>query len=61
MAWGLVNNKAVSMAKFNAAEFSIDIVNMALHLFGCNDYSQECEIERICRDVRVYSIYEGFS
>ncbi len=49
------------MAKFNAAEFSIDIVNMALHLFGCNDYSQECEIERICRDVRVYSIYEGFS
>ena len=64
-AWMMDNgekaDKAASMAKYYAAEAAIDIVNKALQLFGGYGYSREYAIERIYRDVRVCSIYEGSS
>lgn len=64
-AWLMDNkqpaDKAASMAKLYAAETAIDIVNKSLQLHGGYGYSQEYEIERIYRDVRITSIYEGSS
>jgi len=52
---------AASMAKYYAAEAAKDIVDQALQLHGGYGYSREYEIERLYRDVRVNSIYEGSS
>ncbi|MCI8477075.1 MAG: acyl-CoA dehydrogenase [Oscillospiraceae bacterium] len=64
-AWMMDNkqpaDKAASMAKFYAAEAAIDIINKSLQLHGGYGYSREYEIERLYRDVRVCSIYEGSS
>lgn len=54
-------DKAASMAKYFAAEAAIKIVNQALQIHGGYGYSAEYEIERLYRDVRVLSIYEGTS
>ena len=54
-------DKAASMAKYFAAETAIEIVNKSLQLHGGYGYSQEYEIERLYRDVRITSIYEGSS
>ena len=62
-AWMMDNGqeatKAASMAKYYAAESAIDIINKALQLHGGYGYSREYEIERLYRDIRVCSIYEG--
>ena len=50
---------AASMAKYIAAESAIDIINKALQMHGGYGYSREYEIERLYRDVRINSIYEG--
>ena len=64
-AWLMDNgqpaDKAASMAKYYSAEAAIEIVNKSLQLHGGYGYSREYEIERIYRDVRVCSIYEGSS
>ncbi len=64
-AWLMDNkqpaDKAASMAKFYATEAAIDIINKALQLHGGYGYSREYEIERLYRDIRVCSIYEGSS
>ena len=64
-AWLMDNkqpaDKAASMAKYYAAEAAIDIINKSLQLHGGYGYSREYEIERIYRDIRVCSIYEGSS
>ena len=64
-AWLMDNgqpaDKAASMAKYYAAEAAIEIVNKSLQLHGGYGYSREYEIERIYRDIRVCSIYEGSS
>ena len=64
-AWLMDNkqpaDKAASMAKYYAAEAAIDIINKSLQLHGGYGYSREYEIERLYRDVRVCSIYEGSS
>ena len=49
------------MAKYFTTEAAIDIVNKSLQLHGGYGYSQEYEIERLYRDVRITSIYEGSS
>ncbi|QAT48655.1 acyl-CoA dehydrogenase [Caproiciproducens sp. NJN-50] len=53
--------KAASMAKYYAAESAFDIVNKSLQLHGGYGYSKEYEIERLYRDIRITSIYEGSS
>ena len=64
-AWLMDNklpaDKAASMAKYFAAESAIEIVSKALQIHGGYGYSREYEIERIYRDVRICSIYEGSS
>lgn len=64
-AWMMDNgqpaDKAASMAKYFAAEAAIDIINKALQLHGGYGYSREYEIERLYRDIRICSIYEGSS
>ncbi len=53
--------KAASMAKYFATEAASDIVNKSLQLHGGYGYSREYEIERLYRDIRVTTIYEGSS
>ena len=52
---------AASMAKYMAAETAIKVINTALQLHGGYGYSREYAIERIYRDIRICSIYEGSS
>lgn len=52
---------AASMAKYLAAETAQEVINTALQLHGGYGYSREYPIERIYRDIRVNSIYEGSS
>lgn len=64
-AWMIDNGqeatKAASMAKYAATETAIEVVNKSLQLHGGYGYSQEYEIERLYRDIRITSIYEGSS
>ncbi|MCI2106540.1 MAG: acyl-CoA dehydrogenase family protein [Intestinimonas sp.] len=53
--------KAASMAKYYATEAAKDIIDKALQLHGGYGYSREYEIERLYRDIRVTTIYEGSS
>ena len=52
---------AASMAKYYAAEAAKEIVDKALQLHGGYGYSREYEIERLYRDIRINTIYEGSS
>ncbi len=61
MDQGKKADKEASMAKLDAADTAISIINDALQLHGGYGYSKEYAIERIYRDVRVCSIYEGSS
>lgn len=64
-AWLMDNgqdaDKAASIAKYYSTEAGFDIVNQSLQLHGGYGYSQEYAIERLLRDIRVTSIYEGSS
>ena len=51
--------KAASMAKYYATEVAVDIVGKALQIHGGYGYSKEYTIERLYRDVRVLTLYEG--
>ena len=52
---------AASMAKYYAAENAQWIIDRALQLHGGYGYSREYAIERLYRDIRICSIYEGSS
>lgn len=54
-------SKDASMAKLFAAESAEEIVNDALQIHGGYGYIKDYTIERLYRDVRVISIYEGTS
>lgn len=54
-------SKDASMAKYFAAEVAQEIVSKALQIHGGYGYTKEYTIERLYRDVRVISIYEGTS
>lgn len=58
---GLDASKDASMAKYFAAESAQEIVSKALQIHGGYGYTKEYTIERLYRDVRVISIYEGTS
>ena len=53
--------KDSSMAKYFATEMAVDVVGKALQLHGGYGYIKEYTIERLWRDVRVLTIYEGTS
>ena len=54
-------NKEASMAKYYATEVANEIVAKALQLHGGYGYSKEYPIERMYRDARVLTIFEGTS
>lgn len=54
-------SKDASMAKYFAAEAAQEIVSKALQIHGGYGYTKDYTIERLYRDVRVISIYEGTS
>jgi butyryl-CoA dehydrogenase len=52
---------AASRAKLYASEMVNRVAYKAVQIFGSQGYSRESEVERIYRDARVISIYEGTS
>ncbi|MDH7513806.1 MAG: acyl-CoA dehydrogenase family protein [Clostridiales bacterium] len=58
---GLPYGKEAAMAKLFASEAASKVATHALQIHGGYGYSKEYEIERIYRDTRVLSIYEGTS
>jgi alkylation response protein AidB-like acyl-CoA dehydrogenase len=53
--------KESAMAKYFASEMAVEVVGKALQLHGGYGYMKEYTIERLWRDVRVLTIYEGTS
>jgi alkylation response protein AidB-like acyl-CoA dehydrogenase len=53
--------KDASMAKYLATETALDVVSKALQLHGGYGYVKEYPIERMYRDARVLTIFEGTS
>lgn len=54
-------SKAASMAKFYASEVCNEICGKALQIHGGYGYIKDYKIERMYRDCRVFTIYEGTS
>ena len=50
-----------SRAKLFASEMVNRVVYKAVQIHGSTGYSRECDVERMYRDARVISIYEGTS
>ncbi|MBS3808690.1 MAG: acyl-CoA dehydrogenase [Desulfobacterales bacterium] len=53
--------KEVSMAKLYASEMSNRVTGQALQIHGGYGYTKEFPVERLYRDARVLTIYEGTS
>ncbi|MCL2124475.1 MAG: acyl-CoA dehydrogenase family protein [Oscillospiraceae bacterium] len=53
--------KDSAMAKLFASEMAVDVVGKALQLHGGYGYVKDYSIERLWRDVRILTIYEGTS
>ncbi len=53
--------KEASMAKYYATETALEVVSKALQMFGGYGYINEYPIERMYRDARILTIYEGTS
>lgn len=51
--------KHASMAKVAASESAVDIANEAVQIHGGYGYVSETDIERLYRDAKVTTIYEG--
>jgi len=49
----------ISMAKWNAGDAAVDVVNKALQLHGGYGYIAEYDIQRFYRDAKIVEIYEG--
>ena len=58
---GVRFSKESSMAKVFATEAANAIANRAVQVFGGYGYSKEYAVERLYRDARVTTIYEGTS
>ena len=50
-----------SISKFYATEAAMEVVNDALQIFGGYGYTRMFPIEKLLRDIRLFSIYEGTS
>jgi len=50
-----------SVAKFYASEAAIEVANDALQIFGGYGYTRLFPVEKLLRDIRLFSIYEGTS
>ncbi len=52
---------SASIAKMYATEMALEVANEALQIFGGYGYTKMFPIEKIMRDTRLFSIYEGTS
>ncbi len=58
---GLPYAKEAAMAKLYASETANRVASLGLQIHGAYGYSKEYTIERLFREARVFSIYEGTS
>ncbi|EOD00865.1 acyl-CoA dehydrogenase [Caldisalinibacter kiritimatiensis] len=58
---GFPFSKEAAMAKLYATELAMEVANKALQMHGGYGYIKEYPIERIFRDAKITSIYEGTS
>ena len=54
-------SKEASMAKFYAAEICNEICGKAVQIHGGYGFIKDYKVERMYRDCRVFTIYEGTS
>lgn len=54
-------SKEASMAKLYASEMANTVAGQSLQIHGGYGYTKEFDIERLYRDARVFTIYEGTS
>jgi alkylation response protein AidB-like acyl-CoA dehydrogenase len=52
---------AASMAKYFASEAAVDITNEAVQIHGGYGYTTDFDVERLYRDSKITTIYEGTS
>ncbi|PSP55555.1 acyl-CoA dehydrogenase [Halobacteriales archaeon QS_1_67_19] len=52
---------AASMAKYFASEAAVDIANEAVQIHGGYGYTTDFDVERLYRDSKITTIYEGTS
>ena len=52
---------SASISKFYATEAAMEVVNDALQILGGYGYTKMYPVEKLLRDIRVFSIYEGTS
>jgi acyl-CoA dehydrogenase len=50
-----------SISKFYATEAAMEVVNEALQIFGGYGYTRMFPLEKLLRDIRLFTIYEGTS
>ena len=53
--------KAASMAKLHASETAMDVTNEAVQIHGGYGYTTDFPVERMYRDAKITTIYEGTS
>ncbi len=58
---GLSYAKEAAMAKLYASEMANRVASLGVQIHGAYGYSKEYTIERLFREARVFSIYEGTS
>ena len=54
-----MTDAGIPIGKCFASEMGYDVVNMGLQVFAGYGYSREYPLEKLLRDARIYSIFEG--
>jgi len=54
-------NAEGSMAKLKAGEVAVSVTERAIQILGGNGYTREFPVERMHRDAKIYTIFEGTS
>jgi acyl-CoA dehydrogenase len=49
------------MAKLKAGEVAVKVTEEAIQILGGNGYTREYPVERMHRDAKIYTIFEGTS
>jgi alkylation response protein AidB-like acyl-CoA dehydrogenase len=65
-AWMAANRKQFgaaegSMSKLYAGEAAVEVTGKAMQILGGNGYTRDYPVERMARDARIYTIFEGTS
>jgi alkylation response protein AidB-like acyl-CoA dehydrogenase len=50
-----------SMSKLVAGETAVRVTERAIQILGGNGYTREYPVERMARDAKIYTIFEGTS